>query len=223
MVSKEVECVIIGAGGHASVLLDCLRRVGGVFVTGLLDSDRARHNTEFAGIRILGGDEVLPELYARGVTDFIIGVGRNGGEDRRRAIYEAAIGLRMGPINVTDPSAIVSSDAMVGAGAQVLTRAVVNAGARIGANVVINTGAIVEHDCVVGNHVFIASGAILGGGVSVAEGVFVGLGAVILPGIAIGSQAVIGAGAVVRERVPAGQKVVGNPARALEDTQCRCV
>lgn len=49
--------------------------------------------------------------------------------------------------------------------------------------------------------------------VRIGANVWIGGGAIILPGITIGDDAVIGAGSIVTRDVPAGVKVVGNPAR----------
>lgn len=51
--------------------------------------------------------------------------------------------------------------------------------------------------------------------VTLADDVWIGGGALILPGISVGEAAIIGAGAVVTRNVPAGARVVGNPARVL--------
>jgi len=45
---------------------------------------------------------------------------------------------------------------------------------------------------------------------------WIGAGAIILPGIKIGDDAIVGAGAVVTHDVPAGETVVGNPARPIK-------
>jgi acetyltransferase-like isoleucine patch superfamily enzyme len=50
--------------------------------------------------------------------------------------------------------------------------------------------------------------------VTVEAGAFLGAGAVVLPGLRIGAGAVVAAGAVVTADVPAGQTVMGVPARA---------
>ncbi|WBX91092.1 sugar O-acetyltransferase [Achromobacter mucicolens] len=49
--------------------------------------------------------------------------------------------------------------------------------------------------------------------VHIGRQVWIGGGAIILPGVTVGDDAIIGAGSVVTRDVPAGTKVVGNPAR----------
>lgn len=51
--------------------------------------------------------------------------------------------------------------------------------------------------------------------VTIEDRVWIGGGAILLPGVTIGREAVVGAGAVVTKDVPAGARVVGNPARVL--------
>lgn len=51
--------------------------------------------------------------------------------------------------------------------------------------------------------------------VTVEDRVWIGGGAILLPGVTIGREAIVGAGAVVSRDVPAGARVVGNPARIL--------
>ncbi|WP_421183980.1 sugar O-acetyltransferase [Aeromonas hydrophila] len=51
--------------------------------------------------------------------------------------------------------------------------------------------------------------------VTIEDRVWIGGGAILLPGVTIGREAVVGAGAVVTKDVPAGARVVGNPARLL--------
>ena len=48
---------------------------------------------------------------------------------------------------------------------------------------------------------------------AVERGASLGSGAVILGGVRIGAGAIVGAGAVVTKDVPAGENVIGNPAR----------
>lgn len=215
MREAPVHCVIVGAGGHAAALIDCMQRGGALAPDCLLDANPARWNTHLHGVPVLGDDGMFGDVLARGVRAFTIGVGRNDAVDRRRALFDRATAAGLEPITVIDPTALVSPRAKIEPGAQILAAAVINIGARVGRNVVVNTAAVVEHDCSVGDHAFIGPGVVLAGGVVVGEGAFIGVGAIVLPGVSLGAGAVVAAGAVVRSDVGSGTVVAGMPARPL--------
>ena len=209
----SVPIVGLGAGGHAKVVIEILQLVGQYELTGLLDPKPDLRGELVLGVPILGGDEQLAMLKARGVEHFFVGLGSTADLKPRRRLYEFALSQGMKPVTVIHPDAVISASAVLGSGATVMAAAVINADARLGDNVIVNTGAIVEHDCVIGNHVHIATGAKLSGGVIVGDGTHIGVGAVVRQCIRIGMGALIGAGAVVVKDVPDGQSVMGNPAR----------
>jgi UDP-perosamine 4-acetyltransferase len=203
----------IGAGGHAKVVIESLRREGRYFVCGLLDASPERIGTSVLGVPVLGGDEKLETLRRSGIAQAFIGVGTARSTQPRALIWNRLQELAFEVVSVVDPSAIVSASAEIGAGTAVLPRAIINAESVIGVNVIINSGAIVEHDCRIGDHVHIATGAVLAGGVIVEDGAFVGAGSCVRPGVRIGKGAMVGAGAMVVRDVPAGMTVTGVPAR----------
>jgi sugar O-acyltransferase (sialic acid O-acetyltransferase NeuD family) len=206
----------LGAGGHAKVIIELLRATGGYEVIGLLDSREDLHGTEVLGIRVLGGDELLPEYFNQNVRCAFIGMGTVGDTTARRRLYEKVLDNGFECARAIHPQALVSASAAVGLGPTIMAGAVVNAGTRLGDNVIVNTGAIVEHDCTVGSHAHIATGAHVGGGVCIGEGAHVGIGATIRQGIVIGRGAIVGAGAVVVRQVPDSVTVVGVPADILK-------
>lgn len=55
------------------------------------------------------------------------------------------------------------------------------------------------------------------GSIIIEEDAWIGAGAIILPGVRIGRRAIVGAGAVVTRDIMPGKKVVGIPAREIED------
>jgi len=194
--------VLIGAGGHGKVVLDCLR-TGHYF----LDRDWViidpglESGHDFFGVNVIGGEERvwLPQL-AGGY--FIIGLGQPLA--RRRELFEAAVAAGVKPHRaIKHPSAIISAHASVGGGSFVGPNAVVNCGTKVGQNVIVNTGAIVEHDCLVGDHSHVAPGAVLCGGVTLLEEVLVGANAVVLPGTIVPRGAT----------VPAGSRWPGEPSK----------
>ena len=207
--SEHGAFVIIGAGGHASVVAATLRAMHAV-IHGFTDRDPGLVGRLVMGAAILGDDGVLDALdigmvrlanglgvrpKARGLATPDPGIGP------RRRVFEAFARRGFAFPAIVHPSAVIAQAAQIGDGAQIMAGAVVQARVIVGENSVINSAASVDHDCRVGAHVFIAPGAILCGGVGVGAGTLVGAGAVILPGVSIGEDAVVGAGAVVRRDV----------------------
>lgn len=211
------DIVLIGAGGHARVLIDVLRRAG-FAPAAAVDLDVRLHGSAVGGVPVIGGDEAV---YAKAPSSLRlvsavgnIPSGKASGLSVRRAAYERFSMRGYAFMTVISRDAVVSAAAVLEDGAQVITGAIVHPGARIGADAIVNTGARVDHDCVIGAHSHVAPGAVLCGGVRVGSEAHIGAGAVVIPGIAIGDGAVIGAGAVVTTDVPRGAMVLGIPARA---------
>jgi len=205
--------VVWGAGGHAKVVVEILRLVGGYEIVGFLDDiNRDRWGGEFCDARILGGSERLSALRAAGVENLALGVG-----DCQARLKMIRTGRRLGfsfP-KIIHPGAIVSAEATISEGTVVVAGAVINPGSKLGAAVVVNTSALVDHDCVIGDGAHICPGARLAGGVRIEEGAWVGLGAVIIERLSVGKGAYIGAGAVVLKNVPESVLAYGVPARIV--------
>jgi sugar O-acyltransferase (sialic acid O-acetyltransferase NeuD family) len=212
----EFNCVILGGGGHASVLIDCILSSGKIKITGVLDINRSLWGKKLSGIPILGDERLLPKMISRGVNSFVVGVGSVGDCEIRRRLFGIGLKYSLKPVTVIHSSAIISRGAELGPGSQVLPGAIVNTGVKIGANSIINSGAIIEHDCVIGPYVHVASGAKLASAVHVGEGAHIGSGASVRQGIRIGANAMVGMGAVVVKDVPKETTVAGVPARALK-------
>lgn len=208
-------CLIVGGGGHAAVVLDALLLSDSERRYVILDADPSLWGTDVIGIRVAGGDDMLPKLLDEGAKYFVVAVGGSRATNNRATLFDRLINFGLVPLSVFHPRAVCAKSAEIGAGSQLLAGAIVNARARLGRNVIVNTGAIIEHDCLLGDHVHIATGAKLAGQVRVEKGAHVGIGASVREGILIGEQATVGAGAVVIRDVPRQCVVVGNPAAPL--------
>lgn len=197
------DLLIIGAGGHARVVLAALDSD----VRPRLVDPAVSAGASLDGVPILGGDDVLASR--KDAAHVAIGDNR-----RRRSVVDGIEPREWR--SVVSPHAVILGPVEIGDGAFVGARAVLQPGVRIGRHAIVNTGAIIEHDCTVGDFAHIAPGVVLAGGVTVGDGSLIGAGAVVRPGVSVGRDAVVGAGAVVIRDAPDGVTVVGNPARALE-------
>ena len=209
--------IVIGAGGHGSVVLDTLMYMGAT-VQGVTDVNASSNpQANILGVPIIGNDDEVLKL-APATVSLVLGVGIGAGDLRqglaiRREIFERFIKAGYRFSELIHPSAIVAGNVHLDAGVEIMAGAVVQTGTKIGANCIINTRATVDHDCHIGAHCHIAPGTVLGGGVVVGEAAHIGIGAVVVPNINIGDGAVIAAGAVVTQDVPPHVTVYGVPAK----------
>ena len=204
--------IIIGAGGHARVLYDCLRLLS-VEVLGALDRCPPPVDREDS-IPIIGDDSAIC-AYSNDAVELVNGLGSIGDTSLRAGIYNKFKKQGYSFRTLIHPAATVARDCDLGEGVQVLAGAVINTGTKISADAIINTGATVDHDCFIGSHAHIAPGCTISGGVRVGIGTHIGAGATVIQGVAIGDTALVGAGALVLRDVPTGVKVAGVPAKVL--------
>jgi UDP-perosamine 4-acetyltransferase len=203
--------IVIGAGGHAKVLISALM-LQKRNILGFVDLNPAL--PPLLGARHLGDDSAVLE-HSPASVQLVNGVGSVHSTSNRRAIYDRFVQKQYCFATVVHPSAIVAPEVQIENGAQMFGGAIVQAGCRVGVNVVVNTGARVDHDCVIDAHTHIAPGVTICGGVHVGEGAYIGAGATIIQGIQIGEGCVVGAGALVIRDVARASTVVGVPATSI--------
>lgn len=221
MTARPLPFVLLGAGGHAKVLL-ALTTALRLDVRGVCDPKLAQQNAaQWKGLPVLGDDDALhalnPAEYA-----LILGVGQVVRQDGRRRLYEICRrrGFTFPPL--VHPAAWVACDARLSQGVQIMAGAVVQTDCHIGENTIVNTRSSLDHDCEVGSHVHVAPGATLCGNVQVGDDAFIAAGATILQGVRVGDGAIVGAGSTLRRNLTAGACAVGSDTRVLDrGSSCR--
>jgi sugar O-acyltransferase (sialic acid O-acetyltransferase NeuD family) len=202
-----VRLLIVGAGGHAKVVIDAAEAAGHT-IAGVVGDP--------SGTDVIMGHAVAHSADGIEADGFVIAVGDNASRARYFAEYSASA---LPPAVVVHPSVIVGSDVELGAGTFIAAGVVINTGARIGVDSVLNTGCSVDHDCVIGAHSHIGPQVALCGGVTLGEGVLLGVGACAAPGTSVGAWSVVGAGAAIVGELPGGAVCVGVPARVVNATK----
>ena len=205
------EIILLGAGGHAAVILDVLKAqiANGekIKIKGLLDDSG---KLEWMGYPVLGSTLEANDFNEEN-TYFIIAIGSNKMRDKLSKKYS-----HLKFFTAIHPSAIIGSQVNIGAGSVVMPNVVINANSQIGQHVIINTGAIVEHDNVIGDCVHLSPNATLCGTVRVKPLTHIGAGSTVIQGKMIGRQSMIGAGATVITDIPDQVVAVGTPAKVIK-------
>lgn len=211
----EKKIVLIGGGGHARSIAECIGPDSGIIgYTSLYEEPDMP-------LEYIGTDDDFLEKYPPDCgVEIHCALVYNQFPDMkwRKRIMERFDDYRFATL--TASTALVTRNSEIGDGSLLMHRCVVNR-SRLGRNCVVNTGAVIEHDCRLGDNVFVGPGAIFGGNVEVGSDVFIGLGATIKPGVRIESGIVVGMGAVVTRDLTQPGIYAGHPARLSKSDNSR--
>jgi UDP-perosamine 4-acetyltransferase len=201
--------VIVGAGGHAKVIIDLLQERGEIELAGCV----SRESGEVLGLPWLGDDDALPGILASGLRRAFVAIGDNR---LRSELLRRLTGLGFAMVNAISSQAVVSRRAALGTCVAVMPGAVVNVDTIVEDGAIINTSAHVDHDCRIGACAHIGPGTALAGNVTIGEGAFLGVGSRVIPRRTVGAWSTLGAGAVVVRDIPSHVTAVGVPARVTQ-------
>lgn len=187
------DIIIVGYGGHAKSIADCIERQKIYRIAGYTDLKKNESSYHY-----LGSDEMLEEIYNNGIKKAVVGIGYMGNGNLREKLYDRLkkIGYIL-PV-IIDPTAIISDTVKLSEGVFVGKGAIINVDAVVEKMAIINTRALIEHECYVGEYTHIAVGAVLCGQVKVGESCFVGANSTIIQQRKVDAYSIIPAGVTVR-------------------------
>ncbi len=191
--------VIIGGGGHASVLVDILRSQHREILAIICPDDISERNI-FSGIEHLRKDDDVLRFSNEDVL-LVNGIGMLPRSDLKRKLNQYYLSLGYKFETVIADSSQVSTFATIETGAQIFSGAIIQPGVVVSAHSVINSGVIIEHDCKIGAYNHIAPGAVLCGQVISQTNVYVGTGATIIHNIRLGQNCIVGAGTTILKNI----------------------
>lgn len=204
--------VILGAGGHAKVVIEIFRAAGETIAYCVANAMPV--GGVVLGVPVVfGEDEPLVRLRSEGYFRAHVAIGAN---PIREKLCNRLKGLGFTLTSAIHPRSVLSPTATIGPGTAIMAGAVVNACTSIGEGAIVNTGATIDHDCKIGNYAHVAPQCGIAGTVSVGSLAFLGVGTKVIPGINIGDKTTTGAGAVVVRDLPGESLAVGVPARIVQ-------
>lgn len=209
--SVDRRLLIIGAGGHAAVALDCAEKMG-VYSEIALCANDVRERTEFLNRPLMSENEALGMALNEGWGCFVA-IGRN---EVRKSYLQRLTSLGANLETLIHPEAILGAGSTVDVGCIVCARANVGPRATVHLGSIINTGADVEHDCMVGVCCHLSPGALMGGGSEMGEGSWMCIGSCCADHIRICPGVTLGAGSTLLTNVEVPGVYVGSPARLVK-------
>lgn len=203
---RRTDAVMIGGGGHARILLDAVRG-SGWNVIGCLD--KKQPGTRVLGeIEILGPDDMLGDLYDRGVRVAFVGAAGSAIDPKLRIkIFDMLKekGFVLPPL--VHKTAHLGERSEIGEATYLCGGAQVGAQVLIGDGVIVNTNASVAHDSVIGDHCHLTPNAVIAGFVRIGAGTTVGMCATVMNGVEVGRNCLIHNNASVAQNIPDGTVV----------------
>lgn len=203
------ELAIIGASGHGKVIAEIAELLGysiSFFDDAYPEKSQVEH-------WLIKGDLSAYFLEKNSFFGAVVAIGN---ANIRESILTKLQCNQIATPTLIHPSAMVSKHAKINTACVVMAGAVINAFATIGKGCIINSNAVVEHDCVFADFVHICPNSAVAGGTTVGKSSWVGIGTNVKQMVNIGADVLIGAGSVVINDIPAGQTVVGVPAKVLK-------
>jgi acetyltransferase EpsM len=198
--------IVIGAGGHAKVVVSTVIEAG-MEIESIYDDDPGKWGKHVLDVPIRGPLSMINESEC---SSAVIAIGDNR---TRRSIAERFGYLQWTP--VVHPDAYVHSSVHLGGGTVVFAKAGIQPDSVVGEHCIINTGATIDHDCSLGDYTHIAPGVNLAGEVTLGSGVFCGIGTKVIGGISIRNWTIVGAGSVVVRDLPEYALAFGVPAKVV--------
>lgn len=206
--------LIIGASGHAKVIVDIVEREDKYKILGLLDTYKQKGEKLF-DYDILGTEDDLPEMVLKNnIYGCFIAIGDNY---TRRVMAKKILTLtpQIEFINAIHPNAIIGKKVAMGEGIAIMPGVVINSNSKIGDFCILNTNSSLGHDGIMEDYSSMASGVRTGGGLLLKQCSAISIGATVVENITIENDSVIGAAALVNKNIPRQVVAYGVPAKII--------
>jgi sugar O-acyltransferase (sialic acid O-acetyltransferase NeuD family) len=210
---------IIGAGGLARevawLVRDINRANPSYELLGYIVGDISRLGEHDSGEQILGDYDWL-EQNLRKVDSLAIGIGTPSARKKVSIELEQRFPKLEWPPLLHPTAQFDCPSSQIGRGVILCAGVIGTVNLILEPFCLVNLACTIGHEARIGRYGVLNPTVNISGGVDLGEQVLVGTGAQILQYVRIGDNATVGAGAVVTNDVPAGETVIGIPAKPLK-------
>ena len=186
-------------------------------VIGFIDDNQSLHGKEYAGVKVLGGRDMLqayPDAFVLAIP------GSPKGYLRRKPTIDS-LGIEASRFaTIIHPSVVIAPDAAIGRNTLLMPHVVVSCGVRVGNHCVVLPNTVIAHDSAVGDYCCIGSNVSISGSVSIGSECYIGSGVKMRENIHIGDRTLIGLGSNVLSDIAAEVVAVGSPAKEMRKRTC---
>ncbi|UKM63944.1 acetyltransferase [Flavobacteriaceae bacterium GSB9] len=212
---NKTNVVIIGASGHAKVVIDIVERLNQYSIVGLIDSFKPIDSSIY-NYRVLGNENDIPRLSKS--HNFKLGIIAIGDNWTRKLIYEKIkkISPDFDYISAIHPNAVIGKNVKIGKGTVIMAGAVINSDANIGKFCIVNTKASLGHDSILKKYASLAPNSTIGGKSTIGACSAICMGAIIIQDISIGKHSIIGAAALINKNISDYKMVYGIPGKIIK-------
>lgn len=213
------DLIIVGAGGFGREVLDTIKEINNLKheynVLGFLD-DNHEINSPIASHFVIGKTDDI--LKFSDDTEFVMAIGNS--EARKKIVTK--FGESKNWKTIIHPSAIVSGDSKIGTGSIIQAFCIVASNSIIGDFIVMNAHSGCGHDTRIGDYCSIMSFCDVAGESILEDGVFMGSGSKVIPNIIVKKNSYLCAGSVIMKSLVNSSKLIGNPAKIIEEFKNEC-
>ena len=181
-------------------------------IVGFIDDDKAVHDQEFCGVKVLGGKEVLKKFPQ---AKFLAVPGNPKDYLKRKKIIDALSIPENRFAQVIHPSAVISLDVQIGYNTLIMPNVIISCGAKVGDHCMIFGNSVIAHDSKVSDYCCVGYNVSISGHVALGTNCYIGSGSSIRDHIVVDSGSLVGLGSAVVKNVAAETVVAGNPAKLI--------
>jgi sugar O-acyltransferase (sialic acid O-acetyltransferase NeuD family) len=210
MIEKQ-KLLILGAGGFARSIADIAEDTQKYHVLGFVVDI-----PPFVKGSILGGKPIFWIDELEEIEKNCLAICGFGSMQRINIISKVeSFGIHFA--NVIHQNAYVSKTVKMGKGVLINSGVQIASDVILGDHVIVNRGALIGHGVSIKDYSVIAPGVNIAGNVSIGAKSDIGMGTNIIEHVKVGDHCFVGAGSLLTKDIPDRVKVVGIPARIIQE------